>query len=274
MEFRILGPLENVIDGVSRNLGGARQRALLATLLLEPNRPLSTDRLARFVYSDAPPATYRAQIQMCVSALRRMLIANDSAARIATGPFGYVLEVPDSEIDALCFGDLCRKARDQGDPRVAVGLYRKALAQWRGQALDGLESRLVRAAAASLTEQRITATESCLELELKLGRHQHLVSELFGLADEHPYRERLRALLMLALYRSGRQAEALQVYRSVRQKMIMEFGIEPDERLKQLEHAILTSDRTLLPASRSAGTDGCRNIRYIRSRPPASMLGY
>ena len=142
-----------------------------------------------------------------------------------------------------------RAARDENELDQAVACYRDALRLWRGPALDGIDSQLVRAAAGRLDEQRIATNEDRLDLELELGRHHELVGELSELVKEFPLRERLRGQLMLALYRCDRSAEALQVYRQARRTMIDELGIEPGERLQHLEHAILTADPALdLPA--------------------------
>ena len=142
-----------------------------------------------------------------------------------------------------------RAARDASHLDQAVACYRDALRLWRGPALDGIDSQLIRVAASRLDEQRIATNEDRVNLELELGRHHELVGELTELVEEFPLREQLRRQLMLALYRCDRTAEALQVYRQARRTMIDELGIEPSERLQQLEHAILTSDPALdLPA--------------------------
>ncbi|MDP9870166.1 MULTISPECIES: AfsR/SARP family transcriptional regulator [Streptosporangium] len=252
MDFLVLGPLE-VTNGDQRlDLGGIRQQTVLAVLLLDANRAVTTGRLMEAIYGDDPPTTSRAQVQICISALRRLFAAQGSADLIATQSQGYAIQADSSRIDSHRFENLllqARRAREDRSPEEAIKHYRRALALWRGPALDGIESRLVQSAAGRLIEHRITANEDCLQLELDLGRHHELVGELSELVEEYPLRERLRGQLMLALYRSGRQAEALQVYRLARQTMIEELGIEPNERLQQLEYAILTSDESLdLPA--------------------------
>lgn len=200
------------------------------------------------IYGDDPPATSRAQVQICISALRRLFAAHGADKVIITRSQGYVIRTEKDQLDTHRFESLlreARRAREDRDLDEAVTYYRRALGLWRGPALAGIESRLVQSAASRLTERGITAHEECLQLELDLGRHHELVGELTGLVAEHPLRERLRGQLMLALYRSGRQAEALRVYRDARRMMIEELGIEPDERLRRLEHAILTSDESL-----------------------------
>lgn len=248
MGFSILGPLEVSLDGERVDLGGSRQQTALAVLLLDVGRAVSIGRLMEAVYGDEPPTTARAQIQICISGLRRLFAAHGRPDLISTQAQAYVVRVRDDELDGHRFERLAREARrlrKDGQIAEAVTRYREALALWRGPALEGIQSRLVQAAASRLDEDRIAANEDCVDLELDLGRHHELVGELSALVEEHPLRERLRGQLMLALYRSGRQAEALQAYRRARQTMIEELGIEPNERLQQLEHAILTSAPSL-----------------------------
>ncbi|MGW0481044.1 BTAD domain-containing putative transcriptional regulator [Nonomuraea sp. NPDC003214] len=248
VEFRLLGALEATADGRNLELGGTRQQIILAALLLNADRPVAMTRLMEAIYDDEPPATSRAQVQICISALRRVFAAHGRPDMIVTKPQGYALLAEPGEIDARVFETLvarARKLRDDRNPEEAIRHYREALGLWRGPALDGIESRLLQAIAGQLTEQRITANEDCIQLELELGRHHELVGELTGLVSIHPLRERFIAQLMTALYRSGRQAESLQVYRDARRMMIEELGIEPNERLQQLESAILTADESL-----------------------------
>lgn len=251
MEFRILGTLEAEVRGHRVDVGGVRQQTVLAVLLLDANRPVATTRLMEAIYGDDPPSTSKAQVQICISALRRLFAkAGAPPGLIATRGQGYAITIDDNQLDSHRFEHLllqARRARDSRSYDMAVKHYREALRLWRGPALEGIDSRLVQAAASRLEEQRITANEDCIELELDLGRHHELVGELTRLVEEYPLRERLRGQLMLALYRSGRQAEALEVYRNARRTMIDELGIEPNEQLQQLEYAILTSDDSLKP---------------------------
>ncbi|MFF5209706.1 BTAD domain-containing putative transcriptional regulator [Streptosporangium sp. NPDC000396] len=252
MDFRILGPLEIAVGGQRLDLGGIRQQTVLAVLLLDTNRAVTIGRLMEAIYGDDPPTTSRAQVQICISALRRLFASHGSPDIISTQSQGYAIQVDGDQIDSHRFETLilqARRAREARSLDEAVKRYREALSLWRGPVLDGIESRLVQSAASRLAEHRITANEDCIQLELDLGKHHELVGELTELVEEHPLRERLRGQLMTALYRSGRQAEALQVYRLARQTMVEELGIEPNERLQQLEYAILTSDESLdLPA--------------------------
>ncbi|MFC7533513.1 BTAD domain-containing putative transcriptional regulator [Actinoplanes sp. GCM10030250] len=230
MQVRVLGPLEVLIDGRRLDLGGQRQQIVLAVLALETGQVVPVGRLAEALYGDDPPSTARSQVQICVSALRRLL-----PDAIVTRAQGYQLRLPAGSLDLAAFTDLAARART--DP----SLHRAALGLWRGPALDGLDSRVLRAAAGRLEERRISLHEDCAEWELELGHHRDLVPELIELVARHPLRERLRGQLMLALYRSGRQAEALEVYRQARRALIEELGLEPGPGLRQLEQSILTS---------------------------------
>lgn len=255
VEYRILGPLEASVDSTPLNLGGARQRIVLATLLLDANRVVSVDRLVRAIYEEAPPATARAQLQISISALRRLFGVHGIDDVIRTHSHGYMVRAGHESLDALRFRTLvgkARKLRDAGQREDAAANYRQALGLWRGAALGGISGKVIRSGASRLTEQRITAVEEHIQLELALGKHSALVGELIGLIDEFPLRERLRGQLMLALYRSGRQAEALNVYRDTRKWMLGELGVEPDIRLRQLEHSILAAAPGLdLPEARN-----------------------
>ncbi|WP_248965192.1 AfsR/SARP family transcriptional regulator [Sphaerisporangium perillae] len=249
MEFRILGPLE-VLAGTERlDIGGTRQRITLANLLLDANRVVTVDRLAEAIYGVDLPPTARAQVQICISSLRRLFSAHGGADLIATQSRGYTIRVEEGRLDAQRFEALtlqARRARDAGHLDQAVQSYREALALWHGEeALEGIDSRPVQSAAGRLTEDRMTTNEDCIQLELDLGHHQELIGELTRLVERYPLRERLRGQLMLALYRSGRRPEALQVYRLARETMIEELGIEPNEQLQRLEQAILTADESL-----------------------------
>jgi DNA-binding SARP family transcriptional activator len=232
------------------DLGGARQQIVVAALLLGANRVVTMDRLLEAIYGEDLPPTCRAQAQISISSLRRLFASYSSEAIISTFAHGYVIKVAEGQLDAERFEQLvaaAHTARDSGQLGRAVASYRDALRLWRGPALDGIESQLIRTAASRLDELRITTNEDRLKLELDLGRHHELVGELTELIEEFPLRERLRGQLMLALYRCDRTVEALQVYRQARRTMIDELGIEPSTRLQKLEHAILTSDPALHP---------------------------
>ncbi|WP_345633090.1 AfsR/SARP family transcriptional regulator [Rugosimonospora acidiphila] len=205
-------------------------------------------RLTDAIYGEDVPSTARAQTQICISALRRLFAMHGRPDLIITRAKGYALQVEQDVLDVHQFDDRVNRARQDHDLRhseEAVRHYRSALSLWRAPALVDIDSLAVRAAVGRLDERRISVTEDCIDLELSLGHHRDLVAELVDLVAEHPLRERLRGQLMLALYRSGRQAEALEVYRAGRRSLVDELGIEPNEWLQQLEHGILTADESL-----------------------------
>jgi DNA-binding SARP family transcriptional activator len=248
VEFRILGALEVRAGSQRLDLGGSRQQTVLAMLLLSAGHVVTTDRLLEAVYGEDLPSTARSQMQICISALRQLLAAGGGAELISTHVQGYALQAGDGEFDHQRFAGLtaaARIARDAGQLDQALAGYRDALRLWRGPALAGLDSQLIRAAAGRLDEERVAALEDRVAVELDLGRHRELAGELTELVAEFPLRERLRGQLMLALYRCDRSAEALQAYRHARHAMIEELGIEPGERLQRLERDILRSDPAL-----------------------------
>ena len=242
MEFRILGPLEVVEQGRPLKLGGSRQRALLAVLLTRANEVVSRDRLIDELWGEQPPKAATNALQYHVSRLRKTLPRADA---IVTRPPGYVIRVAPEELDLLRFETLVEEAR-RSPPERAAQLLRDALGLWRGPALADLaDEPFARAEILRLEELRLTAIEHRLEADLALGGGAELVGELEALVREHPLREQLRAQLMLALYRSGRQAEALDVYRETRSLLVGELGIEPGPALRELEKAILWHDPEL-----------------------------
>ncbi len=231
MEFRILGPLEVVENGRQLDVGGAKQRALLAILLLHANEVVSTDRLIDALWEDDAPETGRKALQVYVSQLRKTL----GKDRITTRSPGYRLQVEPEELD------LSRAQRLLQD-----GEATEALALWRGPALaDFAYERFAHSEIARLEDLRLACLEERIEGDLAAGRPGQLVGELEALVREHPLRERLRAQLMLALYRSGRQAEALEAYQDARQALVEELGIEPGRSLRELQQAILQQDPAL-----------------------------
>ena len=234
MEFLILGPLE-VVDGDRPiALGGDRQRAILALLLTRPNEVVSTDRLADELWGASPPKRALNTIQYYVSQLRKAL----GADRIVTRPPGYLIRVDPEELDLARFERLV----DEGS---AQSLH-EALALWRGPALADLAyESFAREEAARLEELRLAAQERRVDADLERGRSAEVVTELEQLIAQHPLRERLRGQLMLALYRSGRQAEALAAYQAARSTLVDELGIEPGPALQELERAILRQDPSL-----------------------------
>ncbi len=257
MEFRILGPLEVVEDGRRLDLGGPKQRALLAALLLRANEVVSQDRLVDALWDESPPATAPRTLQAYVSRLRKALADADgepATARLETHGHGYVLRIAPESLDAALFQrglDEGRQALGRDDARLAADRLRDALALWRGPALADLAyESFAQPEIARLEELRLAALEERIDADLALGREDALIGELETLVERHPLRERLRGQLMLALYRAGRQAQALQVYQDGRQHLAAELGLEPGESLRRLERQILEQDPTLGGSSR------------------------
>jgi DNA-binding SARP family transcriptional activator len=245
LEFRLLGPLE-VLDGERPvRLGGPKQRAALAILLLSANRVVSVERLADDLYAGAPPVTAVTQVQRQVSELRKTL----GAEAIETRSPGYVLHVEPGRLDLDLFerGTYdAAQALEAADVQTAADVLRRALELWRGAPLADLAyESFAQTAIARLEELRLAALEQRFDAELALGRHVSVLAELEALVWDHPLREGLRGQLMLALYRAGRQAEALDVYRRTRETLVEEFGIEPSPSLHELERRILTQDPSL-----------------------------
>ena len=250
MDYRILGPLE-ALDGERQlPLGGARQRAVLALLLLHRNETLTRDVIVDELWGEDAPPTAAKVLQNCVSALRKELPSD--TIRTVSGAYGLTLE-PD-ELDRDRFERLLAEARaalEAGDPAEASEQFRRALALWRGAPLSDFSyERFAQDEIKRLEELHIAALEDRIEAELALGHHDELVPELEALVTKHPLRERLRGQLMLALYRAGRQAEALEAYRATRRTLLAELGIEPGHALRELEHAILAQVPELEVASR------------------------
>jgi DNA-binding SARP family transcriptional activator len=250
MDYRILGPLEAHDGERQLPLGGARQRAVLALLLLHGNETLTRDVIIDELWGEEAPPTAAKVLQNCVSALRKELPPD--TIRTVAGAYGLTLE-PD-ELDRDRFERLLaegRAALANGDPADASDQFRRALAMWRGAALSDFSyERFAQDEITRLEDLHVAALEDRIEAELALGKHDELVPELEALATRHPLRERLRGQLMLALYRAGRQAEALEVYRAARRALLAELGIEPGRALRDLEQAILEQDRALDVARR------------------------
>jgi YVTN family beta-propeller protein len=251
LEFRILGPFD-VLDGDRTiELGGARQRAVLAILLLHRGETVSVDRIVDLMWGEAPPATAVKTVQVYVSHLRSAL----GKDVVASSSSGYALADDPERIDAVRFERLVdegRAALAEDDPARAAERLQWALALWRGPVLGDLAyEQFAQDAVARLEEQRLAAVEERIEADLRLGRHVELVAELEGLVSKHPLRERLRAQHMLALYRSGRQVDALESFRDARGSLIEELGLEPGNELREREQAILAQDPALdLPRGR------------------------
>ena len=248
MEIRLLGPLEVVDHDRSVPLGGAKQRALLAILALHANEVLSADRLIEQLWGEDRPASARNMLQGYVSRLRRALDGNGDvdAPKIAYHEPGYVLRARPELLDANRFEALVAAATSRGDPEHVSLALREALGLWRGPALtDFAYESFAQPEIARLEELRLVALEDRIDADLACGSDGDLVPELEALVAQHPLRERLRGQLMLALYRAGRQDEALAVYRDARVRLDEELGVEPTRELRERERAILVQDRSL-----------------------------
>jgi DNA-binding SARP family transcriptional activator/class 3 adenylate cyclase len=253
VEFRILGPLEVLDEGRPLALGGAKQRALLAVLLLHAGAVVSAERLVDWLWGEAPPDTARSVLQVYVANLRKVLEPTRprwaASSLLRTQPPGYLLDLAGHTFDLVRFERLATEGRDAlaaGDPAGAAAALRQALSLWRGPVLGDVAAELgLQGPLARLEEQRLAALEQRVDADLTLGRHSELVGELEALVTAHPLRERLRGQLMVALYRCGRQAEALDAYRQTRETLAEELGIDPSRGLQDLERAILAQDPTL-----------------------------
>src|SRR4051812_33364841 len=239
MEYRVLGSLEVHGGNGPVSLGGPKQRAFLALLLVNANRVVARDRLIDELWGEHPPETAVKTTQVYVSRLRKLL----PVGSLVTHPPGYLLSVEPEELDLAQFEHLVREARG-ALPAQAARLLRDALALWRGPALAEFGEPFARTEGGRLEDLRLAALEERIEVDLALGRHAEIAAELETLVAEHPHRERLRAQLMLALYRCGRQADALAAFRDARASLD-ELGLEPSAKLRAVEKQILTQDAGL-----------------------------
>ena len=273
-EFRLLGPLEALIDGNSVNLAAAKPRALLALLLLSRNRVVPTETLIDELWGDEPPARATKTLQVYVSQLRKEL----GPERLVTRAPGYELRVSEDELDLDRFEKLAAEARERlaaGDAAGAVEGMRRALDLWRGPALLEFRAEPFAArAAARLEDLRLAAVEDLLSAALEAGEAAGIVPELEELVASHPLRERPRELLMLALYRAGRQADALELFRRTRELFVSELGIEPSASLRELEQAMLRQDTALLgtPQAQRAAHMSPDHARPRRRRAPLTLV--
>ena len=260
-EFRVLGPLEVGNDGQSLRLRGNRERVLLTLLLLNANRTISAERLAEDLWDGAPPDGAIRLLRVYVSRLRHAL--GPAGQAVVTRPSGYALEVDPEAVDTLRFEALVARGRVQargGDHEQAAETLHEALTLWRGPALaDVADAPFARAEATRLEEARLAAVEDRIEADLACGRHGEVTAELEALTGEHPFRERLWSQRIIALYRSGRQADALRAYQQLRSTLGEQLGIEPSSALQQLEGAVLRHDPVLdwhPPGERVAAAPG------------------
>lgn len=266
MRFEILGPIRVHAGAEEVAVTAARERVLLAMLVLHAGSPVSVPQLVEATWNGEPPDNARSQIHGCVWRLRRQLAAAGASDQVVvTEPAGYRLQVDSHEVDVREFRrlrDRARTAAAAGQGAEASDHYRAALGLWRGSALAGVDSDLVRQTGAGLDEERIQLLEECIRVELGLSRAGELVAELTELVRRYPYREGLHGALMLALYRTGRQAESLAAYRDARRVLSTEIGVEPGSELQQLHQAILHRDPDLdaAPAAQQSGVPRPREL--------------
>lgn len=274
MDFRVLGPLEVMRDGVRVEPGSPKQRALLIDLLVRHGEVVSRDQLIEDLWAGSPPSTGLGVLQNYVSQVRKAI----GPGLLATRGQGYALDIAPDALDAVRFERLvqqARAARAAGDPDDAAAHLGRARALWRGPALaDVIGEPFALPEIARLTELRIAAAELEVEVELDAGRHQEVVGRLERLLADHPLRERLWVLLMHALYRSGRQADALQAYQKARTHLADELGIEPSAELRDLETAVLRQDPELLSRARAvAPTPGPLTPARMPVPPAGPIVG-
>ena len=280
MDFCILGPLEALNEGRPVALGGSRQRALLALLLLHANEMLGTDRLIEGLWGERPPSRAAKTLQMHISRLRKVLAAGGGNGStqdgvVLTRDRGYELRLDPERVDARRFERLLGEGRREllaARPERAASALEEGLALWRGRALADLSYEpFAQAEVARLEDLLVMASEELVEAKLALGGHTDVVGQLEALIAHHPYRERLRAQLMVALYRCDRQADALQAYQDARRTLVEELGIEPGERLRELERAILAQDPALAaPADPTRVSHGRRDEDESAAAPLAA----
>ncbi len=270
IRFTVLGPLRATVDGAEVALGGAKQQMVLALLLLEANRVVSVDRLVEWVWGDAGGNRSPATLQVYMSNLRRSLVgAGAPEGLILTRRPGYVAQLEEGQLDLLEFEGERRRAEAAlaaGRPGDAARSLRRALELWRGDPLAGLDPDASADAWVSrLGVALLTVRELLAEAELAIGRHRELLDELAGWLRAHPFSEELRAHLMLALYRSGRQADALTLYREGRELLVEELGIDPSRELRELEERILNQDPSLDVSSGRVPALGDEGATVVRS---------
>lgn len=242
LDFRVLGPVEVFHDGHPVPLGRGTLVNLLAALAVSPNQIISADTLTETVWHDRPPQNPRATLQSAIARLRRT-IGGDF---IETLPSGYRFRATADSLDLLRFEQLRAAADHEQSPKVALGLVTEAIGLWRGAPLENVGSpALLNRAAPSLTQLYLDACEKWAGLCLLAGQPDAVVSRLAALVEEHPFRERMAGHLMLGLYRSGRQADAIAAYESLRRALSEQMGIDPGQELRELHLRILRADPSL-----------------------------
>ncbi|HUQ60088.1 AfsR/SARP family transcriptional regulator [Lentzea sp.] len=272
VEFRVLGPLQVLIDSEPLLVRAGRQRALLVSLLLRAGTSVSVDELAANVWGDEPPARARATLQTYVMRLRQLL---GPSVPIRTVPDGYLIDVDEKTIDLMRFEPLIdqgEQERAAGNLQAASAAFAAALGLWRGPALVDVPSEVLhRDEVPRLDERRLHVLERRVEVDLELGRHGELVAELSRLTSEHPLRERFWAQLMVALYRSGRQSEALAAYQRVSRLLGDELGIDPGDELRRVHSQVLSGSIDVVAASTGAPVVAAKPERVVPSQLPADI---
>ncbi|MGY0068746.1 AfsR/SARP family transcriptional regulator [Streptomyces sp. QTS137] len=274
VRFAVLGPVRAWRGTRELDLGSPQQRVVLALLLLRRGRPVPLGELLDAVWGERPPAAAVSVLRTYVSRLRKVLepgrdpAAGQPRVIVSVGD-GYVLRIPDDALDLAVFQHRvarAKKSRAAGDPSGAAELLHAALGGWQGAALAGLPGPLAETVRSWLDEEWLTALEARLDVDIELGRHHEVIAELIPLTGRHPLREQLCRLLMLALYRAGRQAEALAAYRGTRRALVRELGVEPGAQLQDLHDRILAADPALMPDPVPGSTPA-----PLRSASPAPL---
>jgi predicted ATPase/DNA-binding SARP family transcriptional activator len=271
VDLRVLGPLEVERDGEVLGLGGRKQRSVLAVLVLHAREVIGGDRLADAIWDGRPPTSAQTTLRGYVSNLRKALEPDRGAADapriLRTTPAGYVLDVADEQIDARRFERLVTSGRDRckaGDVTGAVGEWTRALEMWRGEAFqDFAYSGFVQPEAARLEERRLACLEDLLDAQLELGRDDAVVGDLEAFCSSHPTRERALRLWMLALYRCGRQSDAIAAYDDGRRRLADELGVDPSPELRALHELIVRQDESLSPASVDLSPAGKQTLTFL-----------
>ncbi|MCC9310798.1 tetratricopeptide repeat protein [Kitasatospora sp. RB6PN24] len=278
LRFQVLGPVQAWRDGQSLALGSPQQQAVLSTLLLHRGRPVTTQELVDGLWGDRPPPQAVAALRTYISRLRTVIEpgreARTPARLLVSVRDGYALHIPDESLDLAVFESLLAEAalgRQEGSLEKAHQLLNSAVALWSGQPLAGLPGPYADAQRQSLIELHIAAREERCAVALEIGLHAEIVSELNHLTSEHPLRERLRELLMLALYRGGRQADALNVYSATRKLLIDELGVEPGAGLAAMHSRILSADPTLMNSLGESRIPVSDSAAVATPTPPAQL---
>src|ERR671911_2344354 len=246
VEIRVLGRVDAIVDGQSLPVKGGKQRAVLAMLALRANRTVAADDLIDGLWGDRPPQSAAKMVQLYVHRLRKAFGKDWSEARIVTRGSGYELQLPDDGVDAARFERLVERARAEAERGIADGSAQGALELWRGAPLaDVAEEPFAGPEIRRLEELHLRALELTIDAELAAGRHGEVIGSLEALLAEHPLHERFHAQRMLALYRAGRQSEALEAYRRARHTLTEEIGIEPGAELRRLQEQVLAQDPAL-----------------------------